>query len=507
MASPASNAPGSPTQLRKKLGSIAAPLLFALIALLPLNLERDAQWMAAICASAIVLWITEAIPLAVTAMAAPAVAVLCGVAPVGKALAPFAHPLIFLFMGGFLLARAISVHQIDVRLALWLVSRSLIAGSPQRAFIAICLIAFVLSMWVSNTATAAMMLPIVTGILAAIDRALPDGPGARERLPAFREISYIALAYACSLGGLCTPIGTAPNLLGIDALARSQGQTIDFLQWMQFGFPAGFASLILCIFLGLRIAPPPKARVQGFEANMRAQLEQLGPMSPAARRVIAVFLLAVCGWLAPSFIRLSLGAENPLYQSLKTSLAEGNVALLCALILFALPQGAGERKPLLEISDLQKIDWSTLYLLGGGIALGRLAFSSGLAEVIGQKTVQTWTAHADNPQLVLLLVSCALVLVLTEFTSNVATTNMMLPVLLSICESGAMRSAPVVIGVSMAASFAFVLPVSTPPNAIVYGSGEVRLSSMFRYGVWMDLGGYLILLTICILLLPLLGLG
>lgn len=472
-----------------------------------MGLERDAQWMAAICASAILLWITEAIPLAVTAMAAPGVAVLCGVAPAAKAFAPFAHPLIFLFMGGFLLARAISVHRLDVRLALWLVSRSIIAGSPRRAFVAICVIAFVLSMWVSNTATAAMMLPIVTGVLAAIDRALPDESGSREGLPAFREFSYIALAYACSLGGLCTPIGTAPNLLGIDALARAQGQTIDFLQWMQFGVPAGLACLVLCIFLGLRIAPPPCAQVQGFESNMRAELQKLGPMSPAAKRVIAVFLLAVCGWLTPSMIRISLGAQDPLYMTLKASLAEGNVALLCALILFALPQGGGERKALLEIPDLQKIDWSTLYLLGGGIALGRLAFSSGLAQVIGQKTVHAWTAHADNPQLALLLVSCALVLVLTEFTSNVATTNMMLPVLVSICEAGAMQSAPVIIGVSMAASFAFVLPVSTPPNAIVYGSGEVRLASMFRYGVWMDLGGYLILLLICLFLLPFLGLA
>lgn len=492
--------------MRRKLGVWGAAFLFFTLALAPLDMPPDAQWMAAICCSAILLWITEAVPLAVTAMAAPAVAVLCGVAPAGKALAPFAHPLIFLFLGGFLLARAITVHQLDVRLALWLVSRAVIAGSPRRAFIAICAIAFFLSMWVSNTATAAMMLPIVRGILKAIDRAMPDAPDIAPKLAKFREHSYIALAYSCSLGGLCTPIGTAPNLLGIEAIARSQGIHLDFLTWMQFGVPAGLVSLGLCIWLGLTLAPPPKGRVQGFQDKMLHELSALGPMSPAAKKVITVFLLAVVGWLSPSCIRLATSATDPLYLSAKASLAEGNVALLCALLLFVVPHTRGRAQALLDIKDLKQIDWGTLYLLGGGIALGRLAFSSGLAQIIGENTVHAWTAHAADPQNTLLMVSAGLVLVLTEFTSNVATTNMMLPVLVSICEAGSLQSGPIVIGVSLAASYAFVLPVSTPPNAIVYGSGEVRLRTMFRYGLWMDLGGYIILILVCRALLPLLGL-
>lgn len=506
MPSPSPDDLDTQSGTRHRIGRIGAPLVFVAMALAPLGLNPDAQWMAAICSAAILLWVTEAIPLAVTAMGAPAVAVLCGVAPASKALAPFAHPLIFLFLGGFLLARAISVHQLDVRLALWLVSRPIIDGSPRRAFIAICGIAFTLSMWVSNTATAAMMLPIVGGILGAIDRALPSDKDNQAKLLRFREHTYIALAYACSLGGLCTPIGTAPNLLGIEALARVQGQSLDFLTWMQFGVPAGLFSLIFCVWLGLRLAPPPEGRVQGFQATMREELQKLGPLTPAAKKVIAVFVLAVTGWLSPSFIRLALGAQDPLYIAAKGSLAEGNVALLCALLLFILPQKRAGSAALLPIDALRKIDWGTLYLLGGGIALGRLAFSSGLAQVIGENTVTAWTAQAQDPQTALVLVASALVLVLTEFTSNVATTNMMLPVLVSICEAGNLHSPPVVIGVAMAASFAFVLPVSTPPNAIVYGSGQVRLRTMFRYGLWMDLGGYLILISVCFWLLPALGL-
>lgn len=492
--------------LRTKIGRWGAPLLFAALAWGPWDLPRDAQWMAAICSAAILLWITEAVPLAVTAMGAPAVAVLCGVAPASKALAPFSHPLIFLFLGGFLLARAITVHQLDVRLALWLVSRSLIAGSARRAFVAICAISFFLSMWISNTATAAMMLPIVRGILAAIDRAMPDPSDQSDRLQKFREHTYIALAYACSLGGLCTPIGTAPNLLGIEALARSQGIHLDFLTWMQFGVPAGLISLGFCIWLGLRFAPPPKGEVRGFQDKMLTELSALGPMTAAAKKVIGVFLLAVAGWLTPSFIRLATSATDPIYLSAKASLAEGNVALLCALLLFVVPHARGQSKALLDIKDLREIDWGTLYLLGGGIALGRLAFSSGLAQIIGEKTVHAWTAHSSDPQSALLMVAAGLVLVLTEFTSNVATTNMMLPVLVSICEAGSLQSAPIVIGVSLAASYAFVLPVSTPPNAIVYGSGEVRLRTMFRYGLWMDLTGYIVLIAVCRALLPWLGL-
>ncbi len=514
-------------RIRARVGAFLAPvvLLGLLVAPIP-GLSPEAHRLTAIAGMTVVLWISEAIPLAVSALLAPALAVVFDVAPAKQAFAPFAHPLIFLFLGGFMLAEALSVQGFDRRAALWLLSRDLLRGSPARAMIAVASTAFGFSMWINNTATTGMMIPIAVGLCASIRRLCPPDPELRERQHAYEEGMLITLACAASLGGICTPIGTAPNMIALGHLEQFAEVRIDFLQWMSFGFPVGVVALIgTLVFARLRW-PPAIDRVEGLSSTVRHELDALGPMTPGERRSVAVFGLAIAGWLAPSLLRLGLGQDAPATAWVQRTLSEGVVALVAAALLFMLPSGdsnarnrdfempseqgtnfaeldtrkGGRWTPLLSWSRATTIDWGTLFLLGGGLALGELTVRTGLAQAIGDG-VGAWLGSQASP-LLLTFVVTALVIYLTELVSNTATTNMMLPVVIPLTVEAGLDPVPASLAVTMAASFAFMLPVSTPPNAIAYGTGLVRLPTMVRFGARLDIFGLFLLVAVGAWLLP-----
>lgn len=488
---------------RARVGVVLAPVSLLAVLAIPLpGLDPAAHRLAAIAVMAVVLWISEAIPLAVTALLIPALAVVFDVAPAKVAFAPFAHPLLFLFIGGFMLAEALALHGIDRRLALRLLASRAVGASPRRVLMAVAVTAFVFSMWINNTATTAMMLPIAVGLCGTLRKQCPAEAEAQTRQRRFEEGMVLCLAYAATLGGVCTPVGTAPNLIAIGSLEKSVGVEIDFLQWMQFGVPVGLAALALLLALAWVRWPPAIERVEGLTDSVRSELQRLGPTSPAERRTVAIFAVAVGGWLVPSCLRLIAGAESQAATWAKQALPEGVVALLAAALLFVVPGGgAGDRRePLMKWSDAVRIDWGTVLLMGGGLALGNLAIETGLADAIGRE-VDAWMG--DEPvEFALLVVVAALVLYLTELVSNTATTNMMVPVVIPIAARAGFDPVPVVLTATLAASFAFMLPVSTPPNAIVYGSGLVRMRAMIRFGFVMDLLGLLLLIAAGWWLLP-----
>ena len=495
-------APGE--ALRRRGGLVLAPLAFAVVLAAPLALDAPAHRLAAVVALTVVLWVSEALPLAATALLAPALAAALGVAPAAQAFAPIASPLIFLFLGGFMIARALTAHGVDRRAALWLLTRPAIAGAPARVLVAIAAASFLGSMWLSNTATTAMLLPVAIGLCEAFGALLPT-----ERRPALRRFAAglaLAIAYASSLGGLTTPIGTAPNVIALDLLERQAGIRLDFFAWMSFALPVGLACLLL-LLLWLRLRfPPPAARVAGLLDAARADLRALGPLGAGARRVIAVFGVAVAGWLAPALARLALGLEHPATAWAAGALDEGVVAVLAASLLFVVPRGRGDPRPLLPWRQAVDIDWGTLYLLGGGLALGKLMFDTGLAAALAAGALDLAGPLAASP-FGLLAASTLLMTAITEITSNTAATSMMIPVLLAIAQRLGVDPLPMILCVTLAASNAFMLPVSTPPNAIVYGAGHVRLGEMIRTGAVLDLLGFAVLLACGALLLPLLGLG
>ncbi len=514
-------------RIRARVGAFSAPLVLLGLLLFPIpGLSPEAQRLTAIAGMTVVLWISEAIPLAVAALLAPALAVLFDVAPAKQAFAPFAHPLIFLFLGGFMLAEALAVQGFDRRAALWLLSRDLLRGSPARAMVAVAVTAFVFSMWINNTATTAMMIPIALGLCASIRRLCPADSAIQDRQRRYEEGMLITLAYAASLGGICTPIGTAPNMIAIGQLRDVAGVRIDFLQWMSFAVPIGLVALAGTLILARLRWPPALDRVEGLSATVRRDLDALGPMSPGERRAVAVFGIAIAGWLAPSLLRLGLGQDAPATLWSQRTLSEGVVALIAASLLFVLPAGDlvgrnGSREilagagtkvadsdkvsshrwtPLLNWSRATAIDWGTLFLLGGGLALGQLTVETGLAQAIGDAVGERLGTRASP--LLLVFVVTALVIYLTELVSNTATTNMMLPVIIPLATEAGFDPVPASLAVTLAASFAFMLPVSTPPNAIAYGTGLVRLPTMVRFGARLDLFGLVLLTAAGAWLLP-----
>jgi sodium-dependent dicarboxylate transporter 2/3/5 len=450
--------------VRRRVGQIFAPLGFVVMMLLPLpGLTSQGHALAAITVLTVILWITEAIPLAAAALLAPALAVLLGVTNATDAFAPLSSPLIYLFMGGFMLALGLAEQGLDRRAALWLLGRRWIAGSPARASAAIAVATFLVSMWISNTATTAMMIPVALGLCSTIRAAAP--PGEQHRFDRHAEGMLLGLTYAASLGGIATPVGTAPNVIALGMLERQLELRIDFFQWMSFALPTAALALVFVVLYARWRFPSPIARLDALADNVEAELRRLGPMSAGERRAAAVFMLAVAGWLTPAILKLSLGPGHPYTAWANGGLDEGVVALLCGVLLCLLPSGKGDGRPVLGWERAMQLDWSTLLLLGGGLSLGKLMFETGLAKAMANGALAAVGPLAESP-LGLLFFSTALVLVLTEITSNVATTSMMVPVLLAIAQAGGNDPLPTVLCVTMAASFAFMLPVSTPPNAL-----------------------------------------
>jgi solute carrier family 13 (sodium-dependent dicarboxylate transporter), member 2/3/5 len=516
-------------QIRARVGAVLAPIVLLTLLLIPIpGLSPEAHRLTAIAGMTVVLWISEAIPLAVSALLAPALAVLLEVAPAKQAFEAFGHPLIFLFLGGFMLAEALGVHGFDRRAALWLLSRKILRGSPARAMIAVAATSFTFSMWINNTATTAMMIPIAVGLCASIRRLCPDDPHVQARQRRYEEGMLIALAYAASLGGICTPIGTAPNMIAIGQLDEFLQVRLDFLQWMSFALPIGIVALAGMLALARLRWPPAIEHVEGLTSTVRRDLDALGPMTSAERRALAVFGVAIAGWLTPSLLRLGLGEDAVATVWARGALHEGVVALVAASLLFVLPAGkshgrkreneiaaglgtdvaepkarkVGAWTPLLTWTCATRIDWGTLFLLGGGLALGGLTVDTGLAQAIGNGVGAGLGTSSGPTPLLLVVVVVGLVIYLTELVSNTATVNMMLPVVIPLAIEAGLDPVPVVLAVTLAASFAFMLPVSTPPNAIAYGSGLIRLPTMLRFGALLDVLGWILLVVIGAWLLP-----
>lgn len=490
---------------RRAAGLVLAPVVLVGLPLLPMpGLTPQAHALAGVAAMTVVLWVTEAIPLAVAALLGPALAVLLGAASAKDALAAFGDPIIFLFLGGFFLAGGLSRQGFDRRAALWLVSRKIVAGSPMRALYAVGIIGFSFSMWISNTATTAMLLPVALGLYQTIRRTAPDDPETRRKLDRFGGGMCLVLAYASSIGGTATPVGTGPNVIAMGMLAKANC-AVDFGTWMLFGVPTALAMLVAMLWLASRMFPSPIERVEGLTDEVARQLAELGPMRAGERRVLLVFGLTVVGWLLPSALSLALGPEHALATWADGALDEGVVALVGASLLFVIPDGRtnelGERLHLIEWDTAQEMDWGTLLLLGGGLALGTLTFQTGLAEALGRGVLELVGPLAQHP-MGLVVSSTLLVLLLTEVTSNTATTSMMLPVIIGIAQASGFAAGPTAVAATLAASYAFMLPVSTPPNAMAYGTRLIRIDSMVRMGLRLDAVGLLVLTVVGIVVLP-----
>ena len=481
--------------LRRRSGLVLAPLVFAVLWWLPLSLERPAHRLAAVLGAVVVLWVTEAIPMAMTAFLGVAAAVVLRVAPAAQAFAPFADPLIFLFIGTFMLAQAIFFHGLDRRFAFAILSLRGVGERPGRVLVAYAAVTCTLSMWISNTASTAMMFPIGASLLHVL-----ESPRHGGRLPpAYATVLLLSTAFAASIGGLATPVGTPPNLIGIGFIRRETGESLPFFSWMALGLPV--VALLLAVSLSdlWRRGVPRGAALHGVAALIAEERAALGPWTRGQVNTMMAFGGTVFFWILPGVVALIVGQEHVVYRQLVTTLPEGVVALLGAGLLFILPTDLGKHEFTLSWSEAVKIDWWIVFLYGGGIALGTLAFKTGLAEAMGRGLTDVLGVQS---RLGLLAVSTAMATILSETTSNTASANMVVPVVIAFARSTGIDPVLPAIGATMGASLGFMLPVSTPTNAIVYGSGRIPLTAMMRHGIVLDIVGVITIVLVVSLLGP-----
>jgi sodium-dependent dicarboxylate transporter 2/3/5 len=469
---------------RRTIGLFAAPILLVTLLLAPLPVAPPAHRLAAILAMMVVLWVTEALPLAVTALIGPVLAVMFQVAPARAVFAPFADPIIFLFIGSFILAEAMFAHGLDRRIAFGALSSRMVGGSPTRILLVYGAVATGISMWISNTATTAMMFPIGLSIVAHMTHGRESDVRSRN----FATAMMLMAAFGASIGGLGTPIGTPPNLIGKGMLERIAHVQISFVEWMTLGVPLAvllFMFLVLYfrwrLLKGLTIDPSRTAHIHD-------ELRKLGPISAGQRNTLIAFGVTVALWLLPgAFALLGLGGSQ-LARTFEEAVPESVAAMVGAILLFLLPVNWRARRFTLSWDQAASIDWGIVLLFGGGLAMGALAFSTGLAESMGRGITSLLPVHSA---LTLTVLFTAVAIVMSEAASNTASANMIVPVAIAVAQAAGVDPLQPALGATLGASMGFMMPISTPPNAIVYSSGHVPITAMMRHGIALDIAGFI----------------
>ena len=486
-------------RMRKRLGGYLAPVVLVALWLIPLpGLSDPARHLFAIVAMALTLWMTEAIPLAATALLAPALCVVAGLGSARDVFKPFADPIIFLFIGSFMMGEAMLKHGLNRRFAFTLLAMPWVGASPARLYAAFAGITAFISMWVSNAATTAMMLPIGLSILAEL--------GSRQGMANFRATPFAAglmliTAFAASVGGLGTPIGTPPNLIGIGAIERILGHKVTFFQWMRLGLPV---ALVLAGFLVWRFhrdCPFPSLATPNHRHWLETERSNLGRWSRGELNVVGVFLGAVALWILPGFIAAldDRGSASPAYLWINAHIPESIVGLLAASALFILPTDSRRESLTLEWRDAAGIDWGTILLFAGGMSLGELMFSTGLAQWIGAGLAALFHSHSVVG---LTILFTGVGILVSETTTNTASATMVVPIAIAVSQAAGVDPLKPALATCLGCSMGFLLPVSTGPNAMAYGTGCIPLKSMMRHGLWLDAVGWVVISGIVLLLGP-----
>ncbi len=470
---------------RKKIGLFLAPALAVLIYIIPMDLPNDAHLVFSIMAFCLVFWLTEVIPLSMTALLGVSMAVVMGIVGVKEAFLSLGHPVVLLFIGSFLIAQSMTKHGLDKRFALNLLSKEFFIKSPIRLIVGFSIISFLLSMWISNTATTAMLLPLALGIIYMFkNKHIRD-------INSFGFFILLSIAYSASIGGATTLVGTPTNLIGAGFL-KDQGYDIDFLQWIMYAVPItvlSYTALIIYIKFHIRNF---KYDIETVKNIIQKEKEKLPRMNRGERNTLFIFSSAVIIWILPGIANI-LGNQE-MYKFLKAHIPEAIVALLAGILLFLLP--VNKKENTLSVEDLKNLDWDTILLFGGGIALGKLIIKTGLAAYIGKKI-----STLVSPEMVILLIFVLVfsMIFLTEVSSNTATVITFAPILIGLLQEMKIDLFFPVFGVIISASFAFMLPIATPPNAIIYGSKMIPIQRMAKVGFFMNIiGGFIIAIIILI---------
>ncbi|SFT55173.1 solute carrier family 13 (sodium-dependent dicarboxylate transporter), member 2/3/5 [Algoriphagus locisalis] len=450
------------------------------------GLNPAAQSMLALAAWMAIWWITEAIPIAATAILPLILMPLLGILPIGDVSANYMHPTVLLYMGGFLLATGIEKWNLHRRIALNIIN--LLGTDLRRIVLGFILATGILSMWISNSATSLMMLPIGLAVVSQFKAQLGESNSSiADRLG---KNIMLGIAYSASIGGVATLIGTPTNAIMVAVIEELYNYTIGFNEWFMFGLPLASVMLIICWYYLVSTANPlpKKFRLADEKSIIGKQLSDLGRTSYEEWNVLIVFGLVCIAWIL----------RESVLQQLIPLLNDTIIVLIGVVLLFVLPSSSGKDQ-ILDWKTAERIPWGILILFGGGLALAEGFQSTGLAEWIGQK----FTLLEGISFFLLLLIIIASVNFLTEVTSNVATASMLLPILASVALKLDLHPFGLMIGATLAASCAFMLPVATPPNAVVFGSGYLKMKDMVSAGFWLNVISILLVTLMVYFVLPL----
>jgi solute carrier family 13 (sodium-dependent dicarboxylate transporter), member 2/3/5 len=464
-------------------GLFLGPLLFLLLfsGILPAVFSPEATKVLAVAAWMICWWITEAIPIPATALLPIILLPLLGVFGLPEATAPYADPIIFLFMGGFILAIALEKQRLHLRIALNLIRFT--GTNPNGIILGFTLATAFLSMWISNTATAVMMLPIALSVISLLQQQYEASSAGNSKGFYYFGLSLmLSIAYAANIGGVMTIIGTPPNVVLVGYMRQFYNYDLTFGTWLLVGVPVGVVLLALNYLLLVKVFFPNRIPgLAGSRALIEEQVRGLGKFSRGEKRVSVVFILTAFAWIF----------RSPLNELIGTNLLNDTViAMAGGLSTFLVPVSLKKGEFLLDWKSMDRLPWGILLLFGGGLALAKAMEATGIIQLVGQ-------AIADQGQVrlwVLLLLVTSVSLFLTEVMSNVALATIFLPVVFGLADGLQLPPLLLAIPVTMATSFAFMMPISTPPNAVVFSSGHIRVQEMIKVGLVLNLLSILVLL-------------
>lgn len=433
----------------------------------PEGMEPSASKTLAVTLLMVTWWITEAIPIAATSLLPLVLFPVMRIIPINEAASPYANPLIFLFLGGFIIASAMQRWDLHRRIALRIIIFTGI--KPLSIIIGFIIASAFLSMWVSNTATAMMMLPIAVSVLHLTDHKGLENKSVRN----FEIVLVLSIAYSCSIGGLATLIGTPPNALFAAFMLETYGIEVSFARWIMIGIPLVVILLPLMYFILTRVVfPVDLDELPGGKELIEEKAAGLGKITKPEKRVGIIFGITACLWIF-----------RPLLDRLLPGLSDSGIAIAGALFLFIIPSGRKSGERILSWPDLKVLPWGILILFGGGLSLATAISTSGLAVYIGDLIKAFDFVHI----ILLILVVVIITIFLTEITSNTALASAFLPILASMALSMDQNPMLFALPAAIASSCAFMLPVATPPNAIVYGTGQVTIAQMAKGGLWLNL--------------------
>lgn len=469
----------------KKIGLFLGPILFFIIQNLPIVLVSEkADAVIAVALWMVIWWITESVHIAVTALLPLILFPLSNIMPIAEVGNNYGSPIIFLFFGGFVLALALEKVNLHKRIALNIIK--ITGKTPNKVVLGFMIATAFMSMWISNTASTVVMLPIAISVIKLL---IDDKDGFTKGDKNFALSVMLGIAFAANSGGIATVIGTPPNSVLIGFLENQYQIEISFLKWMTFGLPFAIVMVALCYLVLVKWMFPCNHIQFSASANLISdEIKKLGPVSKQEKRVLIIFAITVLLWITRTII-------NKFFPEL--NLSDTAISLIGAVALFAVPLNLKKGTFILKWNDTEKLAWGILLLFGGGLALAKGMDASGLVDVI---TEAIKSGNFNTTITVSLLI--ILILFMTELMSNVALISVLAPVVAGIAIGLNIPILNVLIPVTMASSCAFMLPMATPPNAIVFASGYVKVSEMVKAGILLNIFAVILLILYYLFVIP-----